>query len=76
MTLLFHLSISSFKKNYEIITMWQWEGRVYKNDIDLTTVTIIYLLKFKNTYVLGISVIIHYYGTVQIEMTTDFNGHN
>jgi hypothetical protein len=55
---------------------WEGGGKVQKNYIDLTNVTIIYLLKFKNTYVLGISVTMQYYGTVQIEITTAFNGHN
>lgn len=57
--------------------MWHVGGKKgTKNYIDLMCVMIIYLLKFKNIYILGISVTMQYYRTVKIEITTAFNGRN
>lgn len=72
----FHLSTSSFKKEYEITYNMTGRGRKKstKNYIDLMCVTVIYLLKFRNIYILGISVTTQYYRTVKIEITTDLNG--
>ena len=65
MTLHFHLSISLFKKIMKLLTcdiVGEGKGELKKNYTDLIiSVTTIYLLKFKNTYILGISVTMQHY---------------